>query len=206
VRPELLLAFTAASVGLFFIPGPAMSVILANSAAHGTRAGVLTVIGNVLGFAVMLAIVLAGLEWLVSSFADWFPYVRLAGAAYLIVLGLQSLSAARRHWGQPAAVEAEPAGIGFFRSGAIVAFANPAVIAFLAAYLPQFIDPAAPTWPQFLVLGAIFLAVAFFVGSGLALVADRASRWLLGGNRALIDALAGVILVAGGLVLAFARG
>lgn len=206
MRPELLLAFSTASIGLFFIPGPAMSVILANSAAHGARAGLLTVVGNVTGFAVMLAIVLAGLEWLVSSFAEWFPYVRLAGAAYLILLGLQSLWAARRHWGVPAVALPRGAGLGFFRSGAIVAFANPAVIAFLAAYLPQFIDPAAATGPQFLILATIFLAAALAVGGGLALVADRASRWLLGDNRAMIDAIAGVILVAGGLVLALARG
>ncbi len=80
------------------------------------------------------------------------------------------------------------------------------MIAFLAAYLPQFIDPAAATGPQFLILATIFLAAALAVGSGLALVADRASRWLLGDNRAMIDAIAGVILVAGGLVLALARG
>lgn len=203
IAPELLAVFAGATVLLFLTPGPAMTVVLANGAAHGTRAGLATVAGNVLGFAVMLALVLAGLQWIVSSFADWFPYVRLAGALYLVGLGLSTLAATLRR--RDAAGPGRRGGSGgHFRDGLVVAFANPAVIAFLAAFLPQFIDASRPTAPQFLVLAAAFLAIAFLVGAALSVAADRAGKLLLGGNAVLIDRVAGAVLVLGGLMLALA--
>ena len=202
---QLALAFAAATLGLFCIPGPAMSVILAAGASRGFRGGLATVAGNVFGFALMLAIVLGGLQWIVSSFATWFPAVRLVGAAYLAFMGVQSLIAARREWGKPPVKTYVSTG-GAFRDGLIVAFANPAVIAFLAAYLPQFIDPARQALPQFLTLAGVFLVIAFAFGSLLAAVADTAGRFLLGNNRAVIDAIAGTVLLAGGILLMLAHG
>lgn len=202
---QLLLAFALSTLGLFCIPGPAMTVILAAGAARGFRGGLAAVTGNVLGFAVMLAIVLGGLQWIVTSFSTWFPYVKLVGAAYLAFMGVQSLLTAWREWGKPAPVGHASSGAAF-RDGLVVAFANPAVIFFLGSFLPQFIDPARPTLPQFLTLAAIFIAVAFAVGCILAALADTASRLLLKENRAVIDAIAGVVLLAGGVLLVLAQG
>src|SRR5688572_31078213 len=85
---EFILPFIGVTTLLFLTPGPSMTLILANGAAHGTRAGIMTVLGNAAGFAVLLIVVLAGLHVIVRHFEVWFPAVRYAGAAYLIWLGI----------------------------------------------------------------------------------------------------------------------
>ena len=73
-----------------------MTLILATGAAHGTRAGFAAVLGNAIGYVLMLALVLGGLQVIVSSFTSWFPVVRLAGAAYLFWLGISHFIKSRR--------------------------------------------------------------------------------------------------------------
>jgi homoserine/homoserine lactone efflux protein len=199
---ELLISFGIASILIFLTPGPAMTLILVNGATHGTRAGMRTVLGNAAGFAVLLAIVLAGLEYVVNNFEAWFAAIRYAGAFYLFWLGIQ-------HWRQASRVETAPGagtGRGEFLGGAAVAFANPAALAFLAAFLPQFIDPEANHAVQFAWLAVIFLAACIVVQAVLALAADRAGRWIIAGNGAVMHRIAAVVLLIGGLLLVFARG
>lgn len=202
--PPLIIPFAAASILLFFTPGPAMTLILATGAARGIGAGLRTVLGNAIGCAVLLAIVFAGLEVIVSHFAAWFPFVRYAGAAYLFWLGV-------RFWMRDDAKEALVTGdaryhqTGQFFSGMVVAFANPAQLAFLAAFLPQFIDPARNRMVQFFWLSMIFLAACMLVQTFLAFLADRASKWFIAGHTALINRIAAVVMMLGALVLIFAK-
>lgn len=205
VPAHLLIAFVAASTALFLTPGPGMTLVLATSAAHGTRAGLLATVGNAMGLALLLALVLAGLQTIASNFEAWFPWVRGVGAAYLVWLGIKHLINANR----PRVADAEPASQGaavarsHLMNGFGVAISNPAVIAFLGAFLPQFIDPARPTAPQFVTLAALFIAIQLTLSSTMAVVADRASRALLGANGILIDRVAGGVLILGGLLLAW---
>jgi threonine/homoserine/homoserine lactone efflux protein len=90
--------------------------------------------------------------------------------------------------------------------GAAVAFANPAALAFLAAFLPQFIDPEANHAVQFAWLAVVFLTACVAVQAILALVADRAGRLLIDDKGALMHRIAAVVLLIGGLLLIFARG
>jgi threonine/homoserine/homoserine lactone efflux protein len=199
---ELLIPFGFASILIFLTPGPAMTLILVNGAAHGARAGLRTVLGNAAGFAVLLAIVLAGLDFVVSHFEAWFAVIRYAGALYLFWLGIQ-------HWRQSSRVGTDRnvgKGRGEFMGGAAVAFANPAALAFLAAFLPQFIDPEADHAVQFAWLAVIFLTACVAVQAILALVADRAGRLLVEDKGALMHRIAAVVLLIGGLLLIFARG
>jgi homoserine/homoserine lactone efflux protein len=85
-------------------------------------------------------------------------------------------------------------------------FANPAALAFLAAFLPQFIDPEANHAVQFAWLAVIFLTACIAVQAVLALAADRAGRWIIAGNGAVMHRIAAVVLLMGGLLLVFARG
>jgi threonine/homoserine/homoserine lactone efflux protein len=206
VPHEMLLAFVVATAGLFLLPGPAMSVIVANGAAHGARAGLVTVLGNAFGFAIMLLLVLLGLQWIATTFNTWFGYVRLAGALYLVWLGVGHLRAA---WQARSLADKLPAETsssrGFFMNGVVVAFANPAVIAFLGAFLPQFIDPARDTGQQFALLAGLFIAIAIVMGSLLALLAATVSARLLGGRLVVVDAVAGAVFIVGGALL-LARG
>ncbi len=195
---ELLFTFAGACALLFFKPGPAMSVIVANSAGYGVRGGLITVAGNVLGFTLLLAIVGFGLSWIAQAMQTWFGWIRFGGAVYLIWLGVTRL----RHAGRLTAYGENPTGE-LFRDGFLVAVANPEVILFLAAFLPPFVDPAKAVVPQVLTLSAIFIATSAMAGSLLAVLAGQAREFLSGGRLKWIDIVSGGLLVVAGLWLAW---
>src|ERR671923_793674 len=88
---ELYLAYVLACAVITLIPGPTVTVIIANSLAHGPRAGLLNVAGTQLGLAVMMGILAVGLASIVETMGLWFDWVRLAGALYLVWLGWKLL-------------------------------------------------------------------------------------------------------------------
>ena len=93
---DLLVTFAGACALLFLKPGPAMSVIVANSVGYGVRGGLVSVAGNVIGFLLLLTIVGFGLSWLAATMQTWFGWIRLAGAIYLTWLGVSRLRNAGR--------------------------------------------------------------------------------------------------------------
>jgi threonine/homoserine/homoserine lactone efflux protein len=120
-----------------------------------------------------------------------FTVVRLAGAAYLVYLGVQAI----RHRGslrEALDVAAQPKSFGrILRDGIVVGVSNPKVIVFFAAVLPQFVNPTAGHVPeQMLLLGSVFLAIAVVCDSTWALVAGTARAWLARSPRRL-ERLAG---------------
>src|SRR5262245_48401174 len=86
---EFYLAYVAACIVLVVVPGPTVTVIVANSLRYGTAAGLLNVAGTQLGLAVMMGIVIVGLASIIETAGYWFDWLRLLGAAYLIWLGLR---------------------------------------------------------------------------------------------------------------------
>lgn len=194
----VLLAFAGACALLFLKPGPAMSVIVANSVGYGVRGGMVTVAGNVLGFALLLAILGLGLSWIAVTMQLWFDWIRLAGAVYLTWLGINRL----RNAGRISKYSENPTGE-LFRDGFLVAVANPEVLLFLAAFLPPFVDPRVPAGPQIVALSAIFVSVSALAGLLLAVLAGQARQFLSGERLRLIDYLSGGLLVVAGLWLAW---
>jgi homoserine/homoserine lactone efflux protein len=193
MSPELLLAFAGACALLFIKPGPAMSVIVANAAGYGTRGGMISVLGNVVGFVLLLAIVGFGLSWVAEAMRNWFGWIRLGGAVYLIWLGITRLKNA----GRVSKYGENPTGE-LFRDGFLVAVANPEVLLFLAAFLPPFVDPDFPAGPQILTLAAIFVTVAAVTGTVLAAAAGQARNFLSGPRLKAIDTLSGALLIVAG--------
>src|SRR6476659_1852294 len=84
---ELYLAYIVACFVITIIPGPTVTLIAANSLAHGTRAGLLNVAGTQLGLALMMAILIVGLSSVIAAIGWLFDWLRLAGAAYLVWIG-----------------------------------------------------------------------------------------------------------------------
>ncbi len=195
---SVLLAFGGACALLFLKPGPAMSVIVANSVGYGVRGGMVSVAGNVLGFAALLTIVGLGLSWIAASMQVWFDWIRLGGAVYLTWLGLGRL----RNAGRVSSYGENPTGE-LFRDGFIVAVANPEVLLFLAAFLPPFVNPVYPAAPQILALATIFVVVSAIAGTLLAVLAGQARNFLSGDRLRFIDYLSGGLLVVAGLWLAW---
>ena len=197
---EILLAFAGACALLFLKPGPAMSVIVANSVGYGVRGGLVSVAGNVVGFLLLLTIVGFGLSWIADTMRTWFDWIRLGGAIYLVWLGVSRL----RNAGQISKYSENPTGE-LFRDGFLVAVANPEVILFLAAFLPPFVDATRPVAPQLAILGAGFVTVSAIAGCLLAVLAGQARNFLSGDRLKYIDYVSGGLLVIAGLWLAWPR-
>jgi homoserine/homoserine lactone efflux protein len=199
---HLYLTFLAACVVIVIVPGPTVTLIIANSLRHGTRAGLLNIAGTQLGFVCMIAIVLAGLASLIDTMGVWFDYVRLAGAAYLVWLGIKLL----RSSGAITAMQNAPKPrIGFFAQGFLVAMSNPKALLLFGALFPQFIDPAGDYVAQVLLLGLTAMAIALVFDSTYAILTGRAGAWLSQRRVRLLSRASGLCLIGGGAWLALAR-
>ncbi len=196
MSPDLLAAFLGACLLLFLKPGPAMSVIVANSAGYGVRGGLITVSGNVAGFVLLLAVVALGLAWIAQAMHQWFEWIRFGGAVFLIYLGVTRI----RNAGRVSDYGTDPTGE-LFRDGFLVAVANPEVILFLAAFLPPFVDPSRAVAPQLALLSATFILVSAVVGALLAYLAGQARTFLSGPRLRWIDLASGGLLIVAGLWL-----
>lgn len=203
VDPTLWIAFVTASALLAIIPGPIVTLVIANSLAQGTRAGAANVLGTMCGNAVLFMIGGLGMAWVLSALSSWFDVLRLAGAAYLIYLGI------KQWFARPEGLEtqtAAKAGHSLFLQGAIVAVTNPKTIIFYAAFFPQFMDPTLPAGTQLLVLSATFLIVAGVLDFTYAVLAGRLRPWLTGERRGRIrNRITGILLMGTGAALALAR-
>jgi threonine/homoserine/homoserine lactone efflux protein len=165
------------------------------------RGGLVTVGGNLLGFVLLLAVVALGLAWIAQAMREWFEWIRVGGAVYLIWLGISRLRTA----GRLSAYGPEPTGE-LFRDGFLVAVANPEVILFLAAFLPPFVDPARAVAPQLAVLSATFILVSAVAGASLAYLAGQARHFLSGERLKWIDIASGALLILAGLWLGWPKG
>ncbi len=126
MSPELYLAYLLACIVIIIVPGPTVTLIIANSLTHGTRAGLLNVAGTQIGIALMIALVAVGLASLIEALGWWFDWLRLAGAAYLVWLGIKLLRT--RGLAGDAGRATAPRG-GFLAQGFLVAVSNPKTLA-----------------------------------------------------------------------------
>ena len=199
---ETLLPFIAACIVIVIVPGPSVTVIIANSLRFGTRAGLSNVAGTQVGLMVMLATLAAGLSTIIDHMGVLFDWIRLLGAAYLIWLGIKLW----RSNGKLGAADTGRSGTrNFFWQGLLVIWSNPKALLFFGAFIPQFIDPGSNPVIQTLVLGLIFMITATILDSGYALAAGRAGDWLSGNKVRYLERISGSFLIGGGLWLAFSR-
>ena len=201
---QLYLAYLLASVVVLIVPGPTVSLIIANSLRHGARAGFLNIAGTQMGLAIMLGVLLLGLKTVMTLMGAWFDWIRIAGALYLVWLGFKMMTARE----EPAGVETRarrPLDQGFLWQGLGVALSNPKMLLFFGAFIPQFIDATRPYAPQVLLLALTFMALAVLLDGGYAVLAGRAGGWMTGRLRAAMSVASGAILIGGGIWLALLR-
>jgi len=204
MSPEVLAAFIATCIALGLTPGPNMSLILASTLTSGRRAGLVTVAGTTSGLALLVGAATAGMTSLMVFMAEWFNVIRWIGALYLIYLGGRQLWLFRQRHAS-GALPAPPQGANLYFEGLLVSLSNPKVLLFLGAFLPQFIDPAGDALVQLSLLAVLFIAVLAAVDIGYTLVVARARATLEATRLRLLDGVAGVLLLLGGLALAMAR-
>lgn len=199
---ELYLAYVAACFIVAIIPGPMVALVVANSLSHGPRAGLANVAGAQLGLAIMLGVLIVGLASVIATMGVLFDWIRLAGAAYLIWIGIKMLRAAGGSW-RPDAVAA-PRG-GFFLQGFLVMMSNPKVLLFFGAFIPQFVTPDGDTSGQVVLLGVTAMIVASLSDGAYAVLSGRVGKMLSRGRLRALSIASGLCLVGGGIWMAFAR-
>jgi homoserine/homoserine lactone efflux protein len=196
------LPFLLACVVVVIVPGPTVTLIVANSLRHGRRAGMLNVAGTQLGLALTIGVVLLGLASLIASMGAWFLWFRLAGAAYLIWLGCRLLMSSEEGDAGPAIRKPRA---GFFLQGLAVALSNPKTLIFFGAFFPQFMDAGRDFTSQVLIMGASAMAVAAISDTAYVLLSSRAGAALSRRRKRLITRTSGGVLIGGGLWLALSR-
>src|SRR5438477_4257932 len=199
---EIYLTYVVACAVITLIPGPTVTVIVGNSLAHGTRAGLLNVAGTQLGLGLMMAILVVGLSSIIAAMSWLFDWLRIAGAIYLVYLGWKLLRSPEALADARAA--AVPRG-GFFLQGFLVLMANPKALFWFGAFIPQFIDPKGNYVAQILLLGVTAMAVAAVSDGAYAIVTGRAGRWLSRKRIRVVSRVSGVFLVGGGVWLALRK-
>ena len=204
--PSNLLAFTAAAFALIIVPGPSVLFVVSRGVALGRRAALLSVLGNAAGFSIHVLGVAVGLGAVVERSAAVFTTLKLAGAAYLVYLGVQAI---RRRRALAAVLDAAAlprSGRRLLGEGFVVGIANPKAIIFLAAILPQFVTrDGGPAGLQMLVLGLIFLVLALICDSTWAVAAGSARNALAASPHRLerMGGAGGLVMIGLGARLAF---
>ena len=200
---ELYLAYVAACIALALLPGPNVTLVIANGLRYGTRSALINILGAQVGLAIVIAVVGIGLTSLVATMGYWFDWVRLAGAAYLIWIGI-NLVVRPQAIATPDTPPAPPHG-GFFLQGMLVLLSNPKALLFFGAFIPQFVDLKANQLWQVAVLGFTFMVFASLIDAGYALLAGRARALLSEKRTRLLSRVSGGFMIGGGLWLALSR-
>ncbi|HUS55098.1 MAG TPA: LysE family translocator [Thermohalobaculum sp.] len=166
-----LLAFAPAALALNLTPGADMMFCLGQGLRGGPRAGMAANLGIAAGSLVHMLAAGLGLAALLATAPQMFHAIRWAGVAYLVFLAVQVLT---NPLGATAATSARPASARptrAFRDAMAVNILNPKVALFILAFLPQFVDPARPVLPQFLILGGVLMAGGLVINGAVGVFA-----------------------------------
>lgn len=196
---EAYFAFCVAAIAFALVPGPTVTVIIANSLRFGTRAGLMNVAGTQAGFVIWLAIAALGLGAAIKLMGAWFDILRWAGAIYLVWLGIKMFMA---KGDLAVAVDrARPRG-SFFLQGFVVIMSNPKMLVLFGAMIPPFLSKDGNLMQQTLLLGFTFMAIAAVGDTLYALLAGKAGAWLSRSRIRAIEIVSGICLTAGGVWMA----
>ncbi len=170
------IAFLVASILFIQVPGPSLLFTIGRALTVGRREALLSVVGNALGVTAQVALVAVGLGAVVAASATAYTAIKVAGAGYVIWLGIQAIR--HRADARLAMAEAAPARRGHpIRIGLTVGVTNPKTIVFFVAFLPQFIAPTGSVPGQTMLLGVVFGVLAMASDGVWALAAGSARQW-----------------------------
>src|SRR5471030_2918227 len=161
---NLYLAFVVACIVLALLPGPMVTLLIANGLRHGTRAALINIAGAQVGLAIVIGIVAVGLTSLMATMGYWFDWVRFAGAAYLVWLGIKLIRFPVE--GVNADAPPPPPRGGVFLQGFLVLL--------FGAFIPQFMDMEKDHISQVVLLGVTFMVTGAITDTVYAVLAGRA--------------------------------
>lgn len=197
IDPALYAAFIGATVALMLIPGPNWAVITANSVAHGTRYGLLTVAATSVAVAVQLGMVTMGMAVVLAAAGEALSWLRWAGVLYLVGLGVLELSGPSTDLTRIAAMPRARLVRRVVARAAAVALTNPKTLLFFAAFFPQFVSAHSPAGPQIALLAGTFVTLNILIDASWAVVAGRVRPLLLRRARLRRGMTGGLLIGAG---------
>jgi threonine/homoserine/homoserine lactone efflux protein len=204
VSSSRLLEFAAVAFVVIVIPGPSVLFVVGRTLAHGRRTALASVAGNELGEFVLAAAAALGVGSLIQRSAVLFTVMKLAGAAYLVYLGVRVLIKRKEHALAETLVpvRSTPRAVA---DGFLVGVANPKTAVFFAAVLPQFVSRSGNVPAQMLLLGFLFVLIALVSDSAWTVVAGGARSWFGRSPRRMemIGGAGGLAMIGLGVTLAF---
>lgn len=205
---ETLIAFFITTFVFAYIPGPAMLYAAAQTAARGRTAGLMATLGIHVGCYIHVLAAATGLFVLFHAVPTLYLAVKIAGAAYLVWLGVSMLRARESQAGPAVVVSGKTAKRAFIESVTVEAL-NPKTAIFFVALLPQFIDVSAsfPVWLQFIVLGTIVNLIFSSADIVVVLLAGMIAKSASGSQtlRKAMQRLGGGLMIGLGVRLAMDR-
>ncbi|SFI72432.1 Threonine/homoserine/homoserine lactone efflux protein [Phyllobacterium sp. CL33Tsu] len=202
-----VLAFAVVAFIGIATPGPTVILALTNGSRFGARTACFGMAGAVLSDFALIGAVALGLGALLAASEFWFSVVKWIGVAYLTFLGVMLIrSKGTLELSNITARAATSVSVrSVFLKSFAVAVTNPKGYLFFSAFLPQFVDPALPQLPQYMVLAATFAAIDFMVMFGYAMLGSRAARFLRRSGALWLDRVCGGAMLMLAASLAFYR-
>jgi threonine/homoserine/homoserine lactone efflux protein len=199
---EGLPAFLGVAILIIVTPGPDMALVTRNAIAGGRPAALLTAAGIMVGLLAWTAASVAGLAALLATSAGAYRIVTLAGAVYLVYLGIRTLLSLREADADASPLASARGGTAF-RQGLLTNLLNPKIAVLFTSLIPQFVTPGPSATLESVTLAGAFIGLGLVWISGYALVASAAAGWLRRPPiRRAITAVTGAVLVAFGARLA----
>ena len=192
--------FIIASFLVVIVPGPTVSLIIANSLKFGMRAGILNVVGTQFGLIILILLLVLGFKVISPFLEDVIKVVRIVGAIYLMTLGYLSFTSKSL---SDNAQQIKKFDKKFILQGLIVILSNPKAFLFLGAFIPQFIDINQPIENQIIFLGILFMIVGAIFDGMYAVMFGKFREIIINKYINLLNKLGGTLLVFVGLWLLF---
>ena len=190
--------FIIASFLVVIVPGPTVSLIIANSLKFGMRAGILNVVGTQFGLIILILLLALGFKVISPFLEDVIKVVRIVGAIYLMTLGYLSFVSKSL---SDKAQQIKKFDKKFILQGLIVILSNPKAFLFLGAFIPQFIDINQPIENQIILFGILFMIVGAIFDGIYALIFGKFREIIINKYINLLNKLGGSILFFVGLWL-----
>jgi threonine/homoserine/homoserine lactone efflux protein len=198
---ENWLAFLAASAVMLAIPGPTILLVISYALGHGRKASSATIAGVALGDFTAMTASMLGLGALLATSAALFTVLKWVGAAYLIYLGIKLWRAPVGGEGAQEAATGKERPLKIFLHTYIVTALNPKSIIFFVAFLPQFLTPSLPFWPQVMIFEVTFLVLATCNAALYGLLASAARNSIRKPKvQRIVNRTGGSLLIGAGLL------
>ena len=195
-----IIYFLIASFLVVVVPGPTVSLIIANSLKSGMRAGILNVVGTQIGLIILILLLALGFKAISPFLEDVIKVVRIIGAVYLMTLGYLSFTSKNLSDNSEKINKFDKK---FILQGLIVILSNPKAFLFLGAFIPQFIDINQPIGSQIIYFGILFMIVGAIFDGMYAVVFGKFREIIINKYINILNKLGGTLLFFVGLWLLF---